>query len=559
MQFARFAVVADGLSGYSRRVTWRGESVSRWLLAMVSGTCLALSFPKPGLAGLAWVAPMGMLFAAAGRSPGGAFRMGYLGGLAQHMVGLGWLLYIPFPVGNVAAWLGLSVYLALFQGVWVMLCWQLAAPRSPGSVDASWLVHLEHLLDQTALRRAGWPLFCAASWVGLEMIQSRFLTGFPWNLLGTSQYAMLPLIQVAALTGVYGVSFLIVWISVSLGLAMLRVVRQSKARWGWMGELRLPLLVVVSVGCAGMLRLTRQPPEPPGVKIALVQPSIPQELIWDETADARRFEEVMRLSQLALAAQPDLLVWPESAFVGATEDHYLEVAEMVARHKVWMIFSAEDAEAREDSQGQVSHDYFNAAFLLNAEGRLEGSYRKRRLVVFGEYVPLVRWLPFLRHFTPIEGGFTPGGGPEDFIVREPSLTASVLICFEDVFPHGARLHARNEVGLLVNLTNNGWFGASSAQWQHAAAAVFRAVENGVPLVRSTNNGLTCWIDSTGRIRQWLGQESGDVYGAGFLTVNVPLRPEGRVPTFYNRQGDVFGWSCVSVLAAGVLVARRRRT
>jgi apolipoprotein N-acyltransferase len=113
------------------------------------------------------------------------------------------------------------------------------------------------------------------------------------------------------------------------------------------------------------------------------------------------------------------------------------------------------------------------------------------------------------------------------------------------------------VDVLVNLTNNGWFGASSAQWQHAAAGVFRAVENGVPLVRATNNGLTCWVDATGRIRQWLGQKSGDVYGSGFLTVNVPLSPDGRPRTFYNRHGDVFGWSCAGVLAAGAVFGLTR--
>lgn len=498
-----------------------------------------------------------MLLAAAGRSAGGAFRIGFIGGLVQHLVALGWLLNIPFPIGNVAAWLGLSAYSALFQGAWVTACWQVSPSGMGRAGSTGWFAALGSTLEPTLIRRAAWPLFCAASWVGLEMIQSRFLSGFPWNLLGTSQYAMVPLIQIASLTGVYGISFLLVWTSVSLGLALLRVVLQPRARWGWMGEVRLPLLVTVSVGCFGMLRLTHSPPDTPAVKIALVQPSIPQELIWDEEADARRFSEVMQLSELALATQPALLIWPESAFVGATEERYQRLAEMIARAKVRMILSAEDAEPREASGNESTYDLFNAAFLLNAEGRLEATYRKQRLVIFGEYVPLSRWLPFLRHFTPIEGGFTPGTGPVEFRMPDLSMTASVLICFEDVFPHGARRHARDDVGLLVNLTNNGWFGAGSAQWQHAAAAVFRAVENGLPLVRATNNGLTCWIDPSGRIRQWLGQESGDPYGPGFLTVHVPLPPEGRARTFYNRHGDVFGWSCVAVLLVGVFVVRRR--
>jgi apolipoprotein N-acyltransferase len=196
--------------------------------------------------------------------------------------------------------------------------------------------------------------------------------------------------------------------------------------------------------------------------------------------------------------------------------------------------------------------------LMDRSGQVTGTYRKRRLVVFGEYVPLARWLPFLRHFTPIQGSFTPGDGPEVFELQDPKVRLSVLICFEDVFPHLAREHALQGVDLLLNLTNNGWFGESSAQWQHAAAAVFRAIETGRPLVRATNNGLTCWIDPNGRIRDWLGQDDSDIYGVGFITVSVPVPPADRPETYYFRVGDRFGWACVAVSLVGLALASCRR-
>ena len=166
--------------------------------------------------------------------------------------------------------------------------------------------------------------------------------------------------------------------------------------------------------------------------------------------------------------------------------------------------------------------------------------------MFGEYLPFARRLPFLRRIIPIPGDFTPGERPAPFELTAPRARISTLICFEDVIPGLARQSARDDIDLLLNLTNDGWFGHSAAQWQQTASAVFRAVENGLPLVRCTNNGLSCWIDSRGRLRQVLQSESGDVYAAGFLIAKIPMPSVGqkREPTFYHRHGDWFGWGCV---------------
>ena len=166
-------------------------------------------------------------------------------------------------------------------------------------------------------------------------------------------------------------------------------------------------------------------------------------------------------------------------------------------------------------------DFFNAAFLFSPDGRFRNVYHKQNLVIFGEYIPLVRWLPFIKWFTPITGSFASGTKAVPFelerwppvrhesirIVQTPGrrpalpnrVKTSTLICFEDVFPHLAREYVQDDTDFLVNLTNDGWFGEGAAQWQQAVTAVFRAVENGVPLVRCCNNGLTCWADANGRL------------------------------------------------------------
>jgi apolipoprotein N-acyltransferase len=243
-----------------------------------------------------------------------------------------------------------------------------------------------------------------------------------------------------------------------------------------------------------------------------------------------------------------------------------------------MIIGSDDTEPRAGSLNPKDEDDFNCSFLVNPDGTLVARYCKRNLVIFGEYIPLVRWLPFVKWFTPISSGFTPGDnvvpfelerraparrGTNGFQHGEPQPGAPVktatLICFEDMFPHLAREYVEEDTDFLVNLTNDGWFGESAEQWQHAAGAVFRAVENGLPLARGCNNGITCWVDSHGRIREIFRDATGSVYGAGFLTAQIPVLSAGetRAPTFYNQHGDWFGWGCVG-LATLVALGRVRK-
>jgi len=549
---------------------------------------LAASFPKPGVAGLAWIAPSLILFAAMGQPGKQCFRIGYVAGLAHYLASLYWLLFIPFPAGAIVGWLALSAYLALYPATWVWLCWRLFSRKKFGR-EQSWWSAVGEFFTTNWWQRALWALLCAALWVALEMIVGRFLSGFPWNFLGVSQYRVLPLIQMASVTGVYGVSFLVVWFSVSLIIALLRVIRQPGRRWGWLLELRLVLIVLIGAMIFGLSRLLVPVDTDRQLIVALVQPSIRQEVIWSHAKDADRFNKIIELSKLAIAVKPDLLIWPESSMPNFTEDNSRAITNLIVAHKVWMILGADDAERRADATGREDHEYFNAAFLFNPEGKYVATYRKQHLVVFGEYLPFARWLPFLRKLIPIPGDFTPGDGPVPFELdavatvydrraldgdvpgrrsqtaatggerSKPTATTavklSVLICFEDVIPGLARQSAGDEIDFLLNLTNDGWFGESAAQWQQAANAVFRAVENGLPLVRCTNNGLTCWIDSRGAIREILGGEGKAVYAPGFMTAKIPLlaKRQMRETTFYHRHGDWFGWGCVALSALACVI------
>jgi apolipoprotein N-acyltransferase len=589
----KIEAASGSLRGLNGSLSKLGER-PRLALAVAAGLIWAAAFPRIGLAGLAWVAPGLLLFAACGsKSP---FRIGYVGGLVYFLASLHWLLFIPVTFYPILGWLALCGFLALYPAAWCWFCARAAMalpergqPCARAASDAAERTdatngarrsrrsnvpcHKAIGLARTlwtilALKRPegrapgppsadapswpdrlGWPLLCAAGWVAMEMVQARLLTGFPWNLLGVSQHQMLPLVQVASWAGVYGLSFLVAWFSVSVMLAVTQLARTPANRFAWLPDTMLPILAVTITCLAGLARMSAYAWPSRFLQVALVQPSIPQTMVWDSEKGAERFEQVLALSKLALATKPDLLIWPEAAtpkLLRYDEDIHEAVTNLVCRHKVWLLLGADDAQPR----GPKEADFYNSSFLVNPAGQIVATYRKRRLVMFGEYVPLARWLPFLKYVTPIPGGFQPGDRVVPFDLPPLHARTATLICFEDVFPHWVREYADPETDFLVNLTNDGWFRESAAQWQHAANAALRAVENGLPLVRCANNGLTCWIDPLGGMHEVYFGDSKDIYGAGFKTARIPLRAAGQPQplTFYNRHGDWFGWGCVLVCA-----------
>lgn len=569
---------------------------SRYPIAIAAGLLLAISFPKTGIAGFAWIAPTLMLAGALGKRGVESFRIGYVAGLAHYLASLHWLLFIPVTGFPILGWVALSGYLALYPAAWVALALKVSGARcqvsgaggqgsgARGQVAGAgreWLADLEAIASWNWTRRMAWAVSCAAIWVALEMILTRFLGGFPWNLLGVSQHRLLPLIQIASVTGVYGVSFLVVWTSVSLLCAAAVILSRPNVRSVWIGEIILPFLTLVTLFGFGFHQLRQRPAPGRELNVTLVQPSIPQTLIWNPDRDTERFQNLIRLSELALANRTDLLIWPEAGIpkeLRYDREILQAVTNLAVQHHVWMIVGSDDAEPSKHSSDPKDAEYFNSSFLVSPQGRLIARYDKRNLVIFGEYIPLEHWLPFVKWFTPVQSSFTAGDRSVPFelmpegerpsepkpkpkdgspgVSSHPPVKTSVLICFEDTFSQLAREGAETDTDFLVNITNDGWFGEGTAQWQHAATALFRAVENGLPLVRCTNTGLTCWYDANGRLREWFTDQKGTIYGAGFMTVKIPLLPAGerRPETFYNRHGDWFGWGCVALAAAALVRA-----
>ena len=536
---------------------WR----SGYLAAAGAGLLLASAFPDINCAGFAWIATALLLAAARGQGGADAFRAGYVGGLFFWLASLSWLLRIPVAGFPILGWLSLAAFLALFNGVWV---WAISNFQFSISNLNTWR------------RRTVWALLGAATWVALEMLRARIFGGFPWNLLATSQFKLVPLIQLASVTGIYGVSFLVVWFSLALFSAAQMILQNPSRRFVWQAEIILPLASTIFIFVAGFFSLNRDVPADHFLRVTTVQPNVPQTMIWSAADDAQRFEALLRQSQVALdaatgehkievaltsqidspaaprhPAKTDLLLWPESAVPEITDEVYRAIQKFAQVNRVWIILNGDDVEFHPDATNA-----FNSALLFRPDGQLAQIYHKRQLVIFGEYIPLVRWLPFIKWFTPITGGWTAGDKAMTFDLG--NCKTSPLICYEDSFPGVAREAAADDIDFLVNLTNDGWFGHGAAQWQQAAASVFRSVENGVPLVRSANDGVTCLVDAHGRVVKLLTDAAGDIHGRGALTVDIPLLApaEKTAATFYHRHGDWFGWSCVGLALLNLRIRRR---
>jgi apolipoprotein N-acyltransferase len=530
-----------------------------WMGAGLAGLMAALAFPLPGWSGLAWLSPGLLLLSVLGTSPGQAFRLGWVSGLVQFLVSLRWLLAIPFPSGAIAAWLALSLYCALFPALWTVWAtlWirRWTGETRDGSVP--WFRAASDLAALPTARRSMLWLGLGLGAAGLEVIRGRFLTGFPWNFWGITQWKNLPLIQIASVTGIFGVTALLHWVSLGLTGSILQLIRSTRQRTSWMSDLRIPVLVLLLVLAWGVRRLTVPRTEGVPVSLALVQPSIPQTLIWDEGANPERFGKVFALTRSALESKPDVLVWPEGSLPDITREQFESVTRETGKAGAMWVFGTG---LGREVEGRPEH--YNAALLVDQAGRVVDQYLKRRLVIFGEYIPFENTLPFMRWLTPIGSSFTPGTNAAAFRLGPGTpVVASPVICFEDMFPETTRDHVSDDTGFLLELTNNGWFGEGSAQWQHTAGAVFRAVENGIPLVRCANNGLTCRIEPTGRVADLFRQE-GSVYGPGVLRIEVAGRSRDLPPTWYRRHGDVFGITCVGVVVWGLgweLTRRRRRS
>lgn len=540
--------------------------VTRLLASLASGMLLVLCFPRFDHSVLAWVALIPLTLVAFHSSPRASFGWGYLAGAVFFVASLYWLRYV-----TIAGWLALGLFLGLYVGAWGWILARFHAhwiqrrlpPGEPGSPPR--------------LPKAGQNLLLAflgaTAWVALEIVRTHLFTGFPWNLLGVSQYTNLPVIQVATLTGVYGVSWLVCFVNLCIAETILRIraeMRGSRVgRPAYRPHLELTVaLALVMAAMIGGLRTIRPRPLPAAnapqvLSVAVVQPNIPQYQKWDDEFRAMIYERLESLTLAAARNQPDLLVWPETAVPDPLEydaTAFRIVTNAVRQSQGYLLAGSMSVQSRSGNRDDLARPderlWFNSAYLVTPGATLEGPYSKMHLVPFGEFVPLEGTLPFLTKIVPIPGSIGRGRDHRLFAVRDSKV--GVVICYEDVFPDLCRRFVDRGAQSLVNITNDGWYLASAGPYQHMANAVFRAIENRVPLVRAANTGYSCFIDSRGRvISRIAGSGAEDIFVQAFKTDRVVPRHPDAPRTFYTRYGDVFAWGCFVVALAALGLGYRR--
>jgi len=497
-----------------------------YLLALLSGVLLALSFPKADISILAWFAFVPLLLAIAKKRPALAFRLGFVCGLSAYGGILYWLNIVMTLYGKLPLFLSfflfllLSVYLALFIGVIAML------------VRKAEISGITPFLS--------FPIL----WVGFEYLRSFLLTGFPWASLGYSQYRILPLIQISDITGVYGLSFLIVLANVVLLRVIKGAVMKGHSIYPAKSAALLLLLLILTLGY-GFMRLNNVENGAP-LKVALIQGNIPQNVKWDPAILESTIAVYERLTREASAGGVDLIVWPESAIPIYFQDdpkYASRIKRVAADVNSYLVTGSPSY----DNEGG-SIKYRNSAYLLSPKGEVLGRSDKVHLVPFGEYVPLARLLPFVHKLVVGIGDFSPGAGTFPLAIDKGNL--GVLVCFEGIFPELSRGYVRAGSRLLVNITNDAWYGRSSAPYQHLSMTVFRAVENRVPLIRAANTGISAIIDSRGHIHGMT-----QLFKETYLTGEVRMGEGGSV---YTRFGDIFAGLCMALSAILIVLAFRKK-
>jgi len=521
-----------------------------WVAAALSGGLLALAYPGINLAWAAWFALVPLLWALwFGREWGRRewmrrLLLGYLAGLAFFLPTFFWISTVTF-----GGMILLVLYLALYPAAWTWFAGSFCRPT--GTEDkAAWLGSAENI---------GRSALGAAAWVGLEWIRGTLFSGFGWNSLGVSLHANLPLIQIADITGVGGLSFLIAMANLVGAMTLKRLALEAKQgarRPHWDFALTVTLVALAFV--YGVRRLATSPPPEQGVtlKVAAVQPNIPQNQKWKPEYEEPIRRTFARLTEYAATMNPDLIVWPEAA---TPRPLFSDAATWEFIQNVSRQWSGDFLLGT--VHFEESGDY-NSAVLLTSESDEVQFYHKIHLVPFGEFVPFRRSFPL---FAWIVGELL----PEDFdhgqevsvldMSRRP-VGIGALICFEDTLGNLARKFVLNGANLFVTITNDGWFLETAGSAQHAANSIFRAVENKIPMVRVANTGVTCFIDRNGRVYDLLADEHGRTFIEGVLVGEVTVGM-GFHPTIYTRVGELFSILCLgaAALGGGLLFMRKKLT
>lgn len=518
-----------------RGTSCQNSLLTNLFLSLLSGIILALPFCDGRLWIFAWFGFVPLFYAIQNKTPVKAFLLAYVTGIIFWSIAVYWLIHVTL-LGQIL----LILYLALYFGFFGLFFSAIRYPLSPSSGGAG------------AIRyRLSPPLFVPSLWVFLEYLRAHLLSGFGWAILGYSQYLNLPVIQVADIFGVWGVSFLVMMINVMLYSVTGNRLQVTSQKYNFFV---LIFCILFTVGY-GYYNLYLRPATRSlkAIKISLIQGNIPQELKWAAQSQTLILDRYAQLSEKAALEKPDLIIWPEAAspgFLGNPEDKWIfqNIFTLTKKTGIPLLFGSVVSE---------NGKYFNSALLVDGKGAVLERYDKLHLVPFGEYIPLKNTFKFLETIVPI-GDFTAGKEYSIFslsaINHQLSAKFAVLICFEDTIPELSRNFVNKGADFLVNITNDGWFGQTPMPYQHLSASVFRAIENRIPLVRCANTGVSCFIDSCGRLTAKLTENGKDIFVPGIKSAAIS---PGESRSLYRGIGDVFMLGCLAVIVFYGIITKFR--
>ena len=518
--------------------------------SLFSGILLILIFPGFNFEILAWVSLVPLFIATRKTSPLTSLKLGFITGFVFYIGVIYWIVIAMTKYGSIPMAIGIAVlillsgYLAIYLSLFTFLLSYFCNQQSSISNQ------LRYILA---------PFL----WVTLELIRAHFLTGFPWASLGYSQFKTLPIIQAADITGVYGISFIIVMVNAAIASFIESITPLhpplSKGGSGGVRQFATKYMIVttlfiISFSIYGYWRMnlfnSQLTTHNSQLKVALIQGNIEQNMKWDESYQSDVFDAHVNLTMQASREKPDLIVWPESAtpfYFQADRNFGPKMIELAKNSGSFILFGTPGYEIKDN--GIVS---YNRAYLLSREGDVVGKYDKIHLVPFGEYVPLRKILFFIDKMVEGVGEYQSGEEYTIFEIRNPKSEIQnffgTLICFEVIFPDLVRRFVKNGAEFLVNITNDGWYGKTAASSQHIAMVAFRAVENRVPVVRAANTGISGIIEPTGKIAK-----ETDIFVTTYVTgeINTGLLQK----TFYTQYGDVFAYICSMATIFLVMLSR----
>jgi len=507
-----------------------------FLLALLSGALLALSFPKFGHPAFAWISVAPLLVAVSHRrhTPRRAFLLGLVTGIVYFSGTLYWLVETMTTFGGLSTPLAtfaaaiLVLYLSLFPAVFAAIQARLAAAFGPMAVLAA-----------------------PATWIASEMGRTYVLDGFPWELLGYSQASVLPVAQLASLVGVYGVSGFIVLVSAASALAALD---RSRRRLH-VGAIVAALVIGVALWGALRIRSGVLTSSGVGIRVAVLQGNIPVDEKWDPKLRGPIMDRYIGMTREAIGRGAQFVLWPESATPLPYEQDLAggEAIRRLARQaRITLLIGSDQVEQVRphppfDVAQFTPHDArsYSAAYLIRPDGATAAIYRKIHLVPFGEYVPFGRILSFVGPIISAVGEVNPFyPGTDAVVLPVAGHSASTAICYEVIYSSLIRDFVLHGSELLTTITNDAWYGWSSAAYQHWQQASMRSIEEGRYLARAANTGISGFVDPYGRVLQ-----QSEMFQSAVLTQEVRFL---KVRTVYSRIGDLVGWLSVAFAAAALM-------